>query len=280
MSSAEGMKVPWSLIHLPPFSDVAIRALRLVDSDNAPLRQLSDLICSDPAFSGEVLTLVNSPLYAMRSSINSTLQAISMLGLERVKGVAVTVGVRTYLGPHLRKPALRACWRHSLACALIAEELAGIAMMDKSTAYTVGMMHDIGRFALAVIQPEAYSTFLEKTQAEASEVLRQERELFELDHCEVGGHLVANWGLPAEFVEVACRHHEPMEGERLDLLAVIRFSCRMADAIGFAALNPEVPVDYKALVNELPARERDLFPADSEKLAMKIATKINSIEVV
>lgn len=274
------VRVPWNLIHLPPFSNVAIKALQLVANDNAPLRQLSELICADPAFSSEVLTIVNSPLYAPRNPITSTLQAISMLGLERVKGVAVTVGVRTYLGPSLRKPALRACWRHSLACSLIAEELAAIGLMDKSIAYTVGMMHDIGRIGLAVFQPEAYAAFLDGTQADSAEVLTRERELFEVDHCEAGARLAAHWGLPSEFVEIACRHHEHEEGRRLDLLAVIRFSCRMANVIGFSAVRPATPTNYKELVGELPPREGALFPGDSETLAIKVATKINSIEVV
>jgi putative nucleotidyltransferase with HDIG domain len=273
------VKVPWSLIHLPPFSHVALQALQLIAKENITLRQLSDLIGSDPAFSSEVLTIVNSPIFSARNPIRSTLQAVSLLGLEQVKGVAVTVGVRNYLGSALRKPALRQCWRHSLACALIAEELAAIALMDKSIAYTAGMMHDIGRVALAAIQPDSYAALLESMQADAHEVLLRERELFEVDHCEAGSHLVASWGLPAEFLEVACRHHERDEAGRLDMLSVIRFSCRMADTVGFAAVRPKTLVKYLELVNQLPARERDRFPGDSESFAVNIAAKINSIEI-
>ena len=276
---AEQVRVPWNLISLPPFSDVAVKALRLVSDDNVSLRQLSDVVSADPAFSGEVLTIVNSPLYALRRSVTNVLQAISILGLERIKGVAVTVGVRSYLGGAVHQPALRACWRHSLACALIAEEVAAKCCMDKSIAYTVGMMHDIGRIALAVIQPEAYSAFLDSTPADSRGVLEDERQLFEVDHCTAGANLAANWGLASDFVEIASRHHEP-RGAHLDLLALIQFSCQMADTIGFSALRSATASSYQELLGGLPSLERSSFPSDPETLAIKIAGRINSIEIV
>ena len=272
----------WASVRLPPFPQVATRVLQLASKNDSSLHQLSALILTDQAFSSEVLTIVNSPLYPVHTPVTSILQGIAALGLERVKGLAVTVGVRAYLRGALGNPSLRAIWRHSLACALLAEEYAGFSLVDKGTAYTAGIMHDIGRAALAVIQPGRYANLLQSVEAEASELLARERELFGCDHCQTGRRLAVDWKLPQEFLEIISRHHDAQEssGGAFDLLAVIRFSCNMADTIGFATAPSLKCRSYQELTSTLPERVRERFSAEPEELAFHIANKINSVESV
>jgi len=270
-----------SSARLPPFPLVATRVLHLVAKNDSSLHQLSALISTDQAFSGEILTIVNSPVFPIHTTVTSIQQGIAALGLERVKSLAVTVGVRAYLGGALKNPSLQAIWRHSLACALLAEEYAASSLMDKGTAYTAGIMHDIGRAALAVIQPGRYADFLQSIQEEPLQVLRREHELFELDHCEAGRRLAVDWKLPISFLNSISRHHADQEaGNAFDLLAVIRLACSMADTIGFSAAPSLKCCSYKKLTNEVPAWVRDLLPIEPEELAFRIAAKINSIESV
>ena len=271
------MNIPWSLVRLPPFPPVAMRVLQLVCREPSSLAQLSALIAADPAFSCEVLTIVNSPLYALRTPVTSVLQGIATLGLDRLRGLAVTVGVRAYLGDSAAVPMLRRIWRHCLACALIAEEYA-MPGVDSGTAYTAGIMHDIGRVALARIHPEEYEEFLQSGPGDLSETLNRERELFTLDHCELGKRLVVSWNLPSHFIDITSRHHAQREGVgKPDLFGLIRSSCRMADAIGFSAAFP-VENCYEELRREFARWGCGLFPAAPEDLFVRIATKINSIE--
>ncbi len=275
------VRVPWALMRLPPFPMVATKVLHLVAKNDSSLRQLSALISTDQAFSSEVLTIVNSPIFPIHASVTSILQGIAALGFERVKGLAVTVGVRAYLSGALGCPSLQAIWRHSLACSLLAEEFAASSMIDKGTAYTAGIMHDIGRAALAVIQPRRYASFLQNIQEESSEVLRREQELFELDHCEAGRRLAVDWKLPEQFLNIIARHHAARQASGpFDLLALIQLACRMADTIGFSATPSLKCSSYKILTSELPERVRDLLPLEPEELAFRIAAKVNSIESI
>src|SRR5277367_6032052 len=120
--------LPWAYLRLPPFPQVAVRVLQLAKNENVQLHQLSDLIASDPAFASEVLTVSNSLLYAPRYPSTTILQAVSVLGANTLQGMCVTVGVRAYLGKAMSKPAMRALWRHDLACAIIAERLASMGL--------------------------------------------------------------------------------------------------------------------------------------------------------
>ena len=277
--SNEGARVPWAHLRIPPFPLIAIRVLQLTNQEDAPMRRLSDLICSDPAFSSEILTIANSALYASRVPIRSVLQAIAMLGTNSIKGLSLTVGVRAYMGKALNHESLRAIWRHSLACALIANQLAAPGTTDKDSAYTAGILHDIGRLALAVISPREYATLLETHSGSPASVLEAERKLFGFDHCEAGRHLIADWKMPPYLSEVVADHHSPrVHHDNWLMPDLIHVSCRMADAIGFAVFQGCELTPYADLLAALPDRERRSFCPDASVLAFDVSSRINAVE--
>jgi putative nucleotidyltransferase with HDIG domain len=242
------------------------------------MRRLGDLISSDPSFSSEVLMIANSALYASRSPVTNILQAIAVLGTNRLIGVCLTVGVRAYLGKSLNHESLRAIWRHSLACALIAEQLAQVGSMNRNTAYTAGVLHDIGRLALAVIRPERYDALLMTHHGSPNSVLWWERDLFGFDHCEAGRHLIVDWKLASDFEAIVSDHHFPRQKEDAwNLPALINVSCRMADSIGFAVFPGCEVTPYEELLGELPQGKR--VRSDRESLAFEVSSRINALEI-
>jgi len=254
-----------------------MRVLQLVSKDDVGLKELTDLIRADLALSSEILTLANSALFAFRSEISSILQAAVLLGLQRVKALAVTVGMRAYLTDVLEIPALLACWRHSLATALIAEEVASASLMDKDAAYTAGMIHDIGRLALAVVNPVPYADFLSSAPMTPADALQHERELFGVDHCQAGRFLVEAWKLPKDLVDIAS-HHQIEPDSKFDLFAAVSWSCAVADTLGFSVMQPLDLPNFEELLQKLPESSRKRFGSDRDELALRIATKINSME--
>jgi putative nucleotidyltransferase with HDIG domain len=279
--SEKAVNLPWAHLRLPPFPQVAIRVLQLANNENVQLHQLCDLISSDPAFASEVLTVANSLLYAPRYPSSSILQAIAVLGANTLQGMCITVGVRAYLGKAMNHASMRGLWRHNLACAIIAQRLASAGFIDKDTAYTAGILHDIGRTALAVIQPKEYAALLETHHGNAGSILEGERELYGWDHCETGLQLIADWKLPTDFEAIVSAHHcERRKDGAWDLAELIKLSCRMADAAGYPAFSGCEVTPYPDLLDQLPARERRLFQRDLETLAHEVSEGIHAIESV
>jgi HD-like signal output (HDOD) protein len=273
--------MPWSHLRLPPFPQVAIKVLQLSSKENVQLHELSDLISADPAFATEVLTIANSYLYAPRFPASSILQAIAVMGANHLQGLCLTVGVRAYMGKTLSQPSMRAIWHHNLACGLIATQLAAAGHLDKDTAYTAGVMHDIGRLALAVIRPREYALVLGAHSGSPGSILIAERELFGWDHCETGRQLITDWKLPADFESIVCEHHSPRPQDApWNMSDLINISCRMADAIGYPAFPGCETTPYAELLEELPVKERKPFHADVESLTAEIAAKIKAVESV
>jgi HD-like signal output (HDOD) protein len=277
--SNERASVPWAHLRIPPFPQVAIQLLRLTSNDNVSMRQLSVLISSEPAFSSEVLTIANSALYPSRVPITSVLQAIVVLGTNTLRGLCITVGIRTYLGASLNHESLRAIWRHNMACGLIARQLAIASSMNSDTAYTAGIMHDIGRLGLAVISPKQYASLLEKHSGTPNSILQPEQELFGFDHCAAGRHLVVDWKLPADFEAIVANHHASRsKGDPWNMSALINVSCRLADTAGFAVFQGCEVTPYADLLAEMPDQHRKAFSAGIEQLSFEISRQINAVE--
>jgi putative nucleotidyltransferase with HDIG domain len=273
--------VSWTHLRLPPFPQVAVRVLQLANRDNVQLHELSDLISSDPAFASEVLTIANSLLYAPRFPSNSILQAIAVLGVNNLQGLCLTVGARAYLGKVLSFPAMRTIWRHNLATAIIAEQLAAAGFIDKDTAFTCGVLHDIGRLGIAAVRPKEYAALLEGLSGTSLSALKDEQDVFGADHCAIGRQLISDWKLPNDFEAIVADHHAPRQKDSpWGMTELINVSCRMADAVGFAAFAGCESAPYTELRDELPPRERRLFYADVEALSEEVARKIEAVESV
>lgn len=274
-------RLPWSHLRLPPFPQIALRVLELANEEDTSVQALCELIATDPAFAGEVLTAANSILYAPRYPASSLMQAVGILGTKALQGMCITVAARAYMGKAMSHPAMRTLWVHNLACAIIAEDLAALGFVDKDVAYTAGILHDVGRVALAVVQPSDYAELLETHRGPAAGILAEERALFGLDHCEAGLQLVSEWRLPEELEPAIFDHHAPRPASGLwGLPELIKVSCRMADACAFPGFVGCEAEPYEELLGELPARERRLFPDSVEELTAEIGARMQAIETL
>jgi HD-like signal output (HDOD) protein len=273
-------QIDWTHLRMPPFPQVALKVLQLAGDENVQLGRLGELISSDPAFAGEVLTVVNSLLYAPRYPIRSILQAIEVLGATHLQGLCLTVGVRAYLGKWLGHPTMRTLWRHNLASALIAQQIASAGTTDRDIAYTAGILHGIGLLALAVVQPKEYIDLLGRFIGTPASLLERERAVFGIDHCELGKRLVAGWNLPEDFAAVVSAPYGRPDGGQWGVPQIVGLSCRIADTAGFSPFSAYHAPPFQELLEELPARERKLFHTEVETLSFEVSKKIAALESI
>jgi HD-like signal output (HDOD) protein len=174
---------------LPQFPAIATKLLRLLSRDDVNVEEIGSLIRTDAALASAVLRIVNSPLYATATPISSVQSAVSLMGFDTIRDFALTVSVRSFLTTGVRIDLLRRLWRHSLACALICEELSANCLSSQGVgdrAYTAGLLHNIGRLGLFVEHPLEYTTLIEDKANRDTDILEWERASFGIDHCEAG----------------------------------------------------------------------------------------------
>ena len=262
--------------NLPPFPLVASRTLKVLSGTDTSLAELCDLIRPDAVFAAEILRIANSPLIAFSKEITSVMQASMLLGFRRLRRLVITVGLRLYMDKSFSR-AVQLCWRHSVATAMIAERIARWNSIDRDFAYTAGILHDVGRAALAATNPQMYADLIDRMAASPGcDMLQCERESFGVDHCCAGRLLVIAWKLPEEFIEITSRHHEPLTHQE-DATEVVRLSCMLADTLGFAAAPHTFIRSFEEILGEFPESVRKHFPGN-EELASEIAKEISVIE--
>lgn len=248
-------QAPWALRLVPPFPAIAQRIIVLVGKEEITVNELSDLIRMDPSFSAELLRFANSALFGGRSDVSSIGYAILKIGTNRLKTMATMVVINSMVRSSLRIAALRKVWLHSVVTAAIAEEAARLTRLNPDDAYTAGLLHNLGTLGMMSAYPDEYSRMLDVSDDYGFDLLRTERDLFEIDHCAAGAYLAQDWGFPDELAAAIATHHdEPVPGE-ISPDNLIKVSWRLADALGYAAFSPQKPWSWQELTAFLPNAE-------------------------
>jgi putative nucleotidyltransferase with HDIG domain len=207
----------------------------------------------DPSFSAELLRYANSALFGARHEVHSLHQAILLVGLDRIRTMATMVAVNRMVRSSVGVAALRKVWVHSIVTAFIAEEAARVSfVVPRESAYTLGLLHNLGTLGLMSAFPQEYSHMLEVSNDFGFDLLNTERDLFEIDHCAAGAYLAQDWDFPDELAAAIATHHDEPVFEERSLDNLIRVAWRLADTLGYAAFSPDKSWPYKEIIAFLP----------------------------
>ena len=272
-------QAPWALRLVPPFPAVAQRVLALVSQENAGIHELGELVKMDPSFSAELLRYANSALFGVRREVKSLAHAIIMVGMDRVKAMATFVAVNRMVRSSVSVAALRKVWIHSLVTALIAEEASRVSKVARDSAYTAGLLHNLGTLGLMSAFPDEYSRMLEVSNDFGFDLLQTERDLFEIDHCAAGAYLAQDWNFPDELAAAIATHHdEPVHGE-LSLYNLVKVSWRLSDTLGYAAFSPDRLWDYDELIAFVPNAKSSWLGESLEAAQAEIQSKLTTAPI-
>jgi HD-like signal output (HDOD) protein len=265
------------LTSLPPFPAVAKQLLTLTAQDNCTIPQVAGLVRSDAAFAAEVLRLANSALLGLRYEVTSILHGVSVLGMDRLRALVMTVALRDMVSSARHEDLLRRCWRHNLAGALIGEGLAELFWIDRAEAYTAGLLHDLGTMALVALYPQQYARLLERRSVERP-IQDQERDELGASSTEAGIWLAEEWGLPSRIRHAIALPADATVDRIESLPELARVGCRLSSALAFGLLpvdKPATAVEMEALV---PCPVNSRLQDRLAELAVSVPVKINAFE--
>lgn len=193
---------------LPALPQAALEALAVLRDDEASAERCSDLIGRDQALVARTLRLANSAFYGVPGRVGSIRDAVHLLGRRTLCSVLTVATVSQQFDarscPHF---SFSGFWRHALAVALAARGLARALGSDEDWAFTAGLLHDIGRLALAAHFPAEMDAAITCSHAEDAELASIESEMLGIDHLEVAAQVAAQWKFPPEVVQAIASHH-------------------------------------------------------------------------
>ncbi|MBS0446457.1 MAG: HDOD domain-containing protein [Proteobacteria bacterium] len=195
---------------LPALPAVALELIRSLGDEAAGSAALASTIACDPALVAKTLRLANSPFYGVSRTVDTVADAVAILGTRTLRGMAsaasLMLGLAARCGPAFDQTAF---WRHALGTALSAEALARVLGRDEELAFTLGLLHDIGRLALAAVAPASHAAVLEQQRRTDSPVLEAERAVLGTDHAALGALAAEHWRFAPRIVRAIAEHHAP-----------------------------------------------------------------------
>ena len=174
------------------------------------------------------------------------------VGFNEVRNLCMGLGLMGFLKPSVFRDRQMAdsLWLHSLAVAQAAKILARTSQeLDPEIAYTAGLLHDIGKVALAAFFPDEVDR-LKQMQAQTGLAFYEAEQQAGISHCEIGQMVAERWNLPAMLAQVISRHHSPQAGlEHSQMVATVHAADYLAHGLGFSeAYRGELPrLNPKAL---------------------------------
>lgn len=204
------MQDPVSLVSsVPVLPAAAFKALELLDPDSkASFKDLEDAVKLDSALTARFLRVANSAMYARRGKVESLGTAISLLGFSMARNLVLLVATSSSFDPESSDPFFPGFWRATLRAAFyaryLADELSAKDQADR--AFTAGILHYMGLVGLHRADGTALAGALAQAGEDLERLLALETQTFSTDHRAVGAALLASWGLPEPYVDVAAEY--------------------------------------------------------------------------
>jgi HD-like signal output (HDOD) protein len=232
---------------------IACKLNRLLKNSSS-LDEIVEVAQYDPGLTARILQICNTPAYRGNSQISSLKEAFRRLGNQQISRIIWQVSVSKQMSASL--PAYRlgagAIWRHSVATALAAEEIWKLSRFEEdiSTAFTAGLLHDVGKVLIdRALSP---NTDLFRDYVEKNEIVNHEAEstLLGFNHAQLGGHLMLKWGQAESLVAAVTFHHKPLDAENKRFATLIKMANSCAHHYGrilqkqTEAAYPEVKEDF------------------------------------
>lgn len=215
---------------LPTIPKVVQELIDSFNQDDIDIAVVAKKIAMDQVITAKVLRLANSAHYGAARQIGSVDDAVIVLGFNTLRTLVVASGVT---GAFVATPGFdrKKFWKHSLDVASIAKALSKQAKINAETAFTCGLIHNIGELLIHIVAPNE-AVIIDKAVAVGANRVNMEDNQIGFDYVMVGEELARRWNFPLEIQQAIKYQVKPMEQEPASkLTGVLHVSAILADAI-------------------------------------------------
>lgn len=195
----------------PPY--IYFRVMREMRLPEPSVENIGTLISRDPVMSAKLLRAANSASMGLGMQVVSPVEAVMYLGLENTQGLVLLAHSCSFF-EQIKAPffSVDQVWNHSIRTGQLAQKIARARHEQTSLVdecFTAGLLHDMGKMILAANHTEKFRESMRLVRNSGLQENDAENQVFGTNHAEVGGCLLAGWGVPWPIVEAVALHHAP-----------------------------------------------------------------------
>ena|GEM_PF-691082 len=210
LARSELMERLKSCDELKGFSPTVSQVLKLTASSQSSLDAVSKAVRQDQAMALKILKVANSSVYSRGDRVDTVHKAILRIGMENIRQTVLNIGVVERFSSAAFKEHLCTAqfWEHSIACGIIAAEIAhAIDGSEADSAFTSGLLHDLGRVVLAEVLGDMYVRVIETARRLGAPLEVVETRLVLLNHADVMDRLLNAWKFSKHLIDPIMYHH-------------------------------------------------------------------------
>ncbi len=261
--------------HIPPFPKVAMRVLALLKDPEVEAEQLAEIIQYDPSITANVLKMCNAAYFGLPRKVGSLDEALVVLGNATLKDLVIAGSSAKFLrgqagaGYKLEQGEM---WKHSVAVGIMAKILAkNIKGVDSGSAFTCGLLHDIGKKFLSSFVSDEFGPITRKVEEEQCSFTAAEKACLGITHADLGAMILERWEFPREEVEAVRHHHDPDALEQGELTALTALANGLVITMG-------IGVGADGLATELQGRGLERFGITQDDLQLAMVELIMEMD--
>ncbi len=194
---------------MPSLSTTVGKVMEICSRTDASPNELNKVVSLDPVLAGQVLKLINSAYYSLVNKVTSLTRAITMLGMNTVKNMALSTAIIRTVAGAKKSRALPTTkfWAHSIGAGVSAKllgEVKGIPVMEREELFIAGLLHDLGKVPFG----DDYIEALNIAKFEQVPLHEVELDVMGIGHQEVGLMIADKWKLNEVISTCIGSHHE------------------------------------------------------------------------
>lgn len=198
---------------LPSKPQVYFDIVKELESSDASLDKVGEIIASDAGMVSKLLQLVNSAFFGLPRNISNPLDAASYLGLDIIQGLVLSIGIFSqFENDAFEDLDLNQLHNASLETSSLCKAIGKLEKVSKETtdhAQVSGLLLNIGILILSTNLPNEYKQIIEISKNEEPLLWQAEDKVLGCNHAEIGAYLLGLWGLPKDIIKCVSYYHSP-----------------------------------------------------------------------
>jgi len=196
-------------VKLPSLPSIALRIIEAVKTDEASLTEMAKIVSSDPALAARVLKISNSSFYSLPQKVDSIQKALTILGTETLKNIALSFVIVKWMQSDSGKGFnYEIFWKRAVTSAVAADLISSAIRQQSDDIFITALLQDIGIVILYLCMSDEYLRVFDEKRVSAVSVVVAEKKIFGYDHQELGTRILEKWGLPETIFLPIQYHHK------------------------------------------------------------------------
>lgn len=196
---------------LPNVPDVVRELIQMLNDPNVKYEDISEKVTHDQTISLKVLRVVNSAYFGLSRKISSIDEATVLLGLDKLKTLVIASGFSNSV-TKVDGIKLPEFWADSFRVAELAQWFAKrTSLVEADEAFTVGIVHNIGRLLLHLTVPDTAREIRQLVVNRKAGLVKAEMDLLGFTSQDAGKALMDLWKFPSSIGSAVKHHPRPFE---------------------------------------------------------------------